>query len=138
MRLGYLILYVTDVPAAVAFYERAFGLQLRMQHGEDYAEMRTGTGRLDAPGTPEGCTLAFASHTLAESNGTPFDTGTRPPMELALLADDVPAAFDRAIDAGCEAVSEPATKPWGQVVAYVRDAEGFLVELCTPVVPPTT
>jgi len=29
-------------------------------------------------------------------------------------------------------VSEPETKPWGQTVAYVRDRNGFLVELCSP------
>ena len=26
---------------------------------------------------------------------------------------------------------EPHAKPWGQVVAYVRDLNGFLVELCS-------
>jgi len=29
MRLGYVILYVPDVPASLAFYERAFGLKRR-------------------------------------------------------------------------------------------------------------
>ncbi len=29
-------------------------------------------------------------------------------------------------------VVEPNTKPWGQVVAYVRDLDGFLIEICTP------
>ena len=29
-------------------------------------------------------------------------------------------------------LSEPATKPWGQTVAYLRDNSGFLVEICTP------
>jgi hypothetical protein len=28
-------------------------------------------------------------------------------------------------------VVEPVSKPWGQTVAYVRDLDGFLVELCT-------
>jgi lactoylglutathione lyase len=26
----------------------------------------------------------------------------------------------------------PTKKPWGQTVAYVRDLDGHLVELCTP------
>jgi uncharacterized glyoxalase superfamily protein PhnB len=38
----------------------------------------------------------------------------------------------RALAAGAANVSDPATKPWGQTVAYVRDQTGFLVELCTP------
>ena len=32
MRLGYVILYVPDVAAAVEFYERAFGLSRRFVH----------------------------------------------------------------------------------------------------------
>ena len=53
-------------------------------------------------------------------------------VEIALTTPDVPALFTRAVNAGAAAVSEPATKPWGQTVAYVRDPSGFLVELCTP------
>ena len=32
MRLGYIIVYVPDVPAALDFYERAFGLERRFLH----------------------------------------------------------------------------------------------------------
>jgi uncharacterized glyoxalase superfamily protein PhnB len=46
---------------------------------------------------------------------------------------DIPAAFDKAVDAGAVAVMEPQTKPWGQTVAYVRSIEGSVIELCTPV-----
>jgi lactoylglutathione lyase len=53
-------------------------------------------------------------------------------VEIALTTPDVPTLFQRAVQAGATAVSEPATKPWGQRVAYVRDNSGFLVELCTP------
>jgi uncharacterized glyoxalase superfamily protein PhnB len=45
---------------------------------------------------------------------------------------DVPVLFKRAVNAGATTVSEPATKPWGQTVAYLRDNSGHLVELCTP------
>jgi lactoylglutathione lyase len=43
-----------------------------------------------------------------------------------------PVLFKQAVNAGATAVSEPATKPWGQTVAYPRDNSGDLVELCTP------
>jgi len=49
-----------------------------------------------------------------------------------LVTSDVPALYARAVKAGATAVSEPATKPWGQTVAYLRDKDGHLVELCTP------
>ena len=41
-------------------------------------------------------------------------------VEITLTTPDVPALFQRALIAGATAVSEPATKPWGQTIAYVR------------------
>jgi uncharacterized glyoxalase superfamily protein PhnB len=52
--------------------------------------------------------------------------------EVALVTSDVPALYARAVKAGATAVSEPATKPWGQTVAFVRDNVGHTVELCSP------
>jgi uncharacterized glyoxalase superfamily protein PhnB len=40
--------------------------------------------------------------------------------------------YAQALKAGATSLSEPSAKPWGQTVAYVRDNNGFLVELCTP------
>jgi len=45
----------------------------------------------------------------------------------------VEAAFARALENGASALVEPKRKPWGQVVGYVRDPFGTLVELATPV-----
>jgi lactoylglutathione lyase len=28
-------------------------------------------------------------------------------------------------------VTEPALKPWGQTTGYLRDPDGFIVEVCT-------
>jgi len=127
--LGYVILYVSDVAASLAFYEKAFGLARRFFHddnGKAYGELETGATR-----------LAFASVVLATGHlKQPVVAAApdQPPlgMEIALTTPDVPALFQRALKAGATAVSEPATKPWGQTVAYVRDNSGFLVELCTP------
>ncbi len=38
----------------------------------------------------------------------------------------------RALEAGFTPFVEPRVMPWGQTVAYVRDPDGVLVELCTP------
>ena len=54
-------------------------------------------------------------------------------FEVWIEADDVPAAVQRALDAGAQLVREPVEKPWGQTVAYVRDPNGTLVELGEPV-----
>lgn len=127
MKLGYTILYVKDVPRSVAFYEDAFGLTRRFVHAEGmYAEMDTGT-----------TTLSFAANGLAKSNlpgGFRENSLGEPPagFEIAFVTDDVTASYQRALTAGATAVSPPAIKPWGQTVAFVRDKDGIVVELCTP------
>ena len=127
MKLGYTMLYVKDVPRSVAFYEDAFGLSRRFVHEAGmYAEMDTGA-----------TTLAFAANGLAKSNlpcGFEENDPKRPPagFELAFVTDDVQAAYDRALAAGAIPISKPISKPWGQIVAFVRDKDGIVVELCTP------
>jgi lactoylglutathione lyase len=127
--LGYVILYVNDVSAALAFYEEAFGLARRFFHednGKAYGELETGATR-----------LAFASLELAKTHLNQEIVAASPDkaplgVEIALVTPDVPALYARALKAGATAVSEPAAKPWGQTVAYLRDKAGHLVELCTP------
>ncbi len=127
MKFGYTILYVKDVPRSVAFYEDAFGLSRRFVHEAGlYAEMDTGS-----------TTLSFAAYGLAKSNlpcGFQEHNPSRPPggFEVAFITDDVPAAYDRALAAGAHPIAGPVAKPWGQVVAFVRDKDGIVVELCTP------
>ena len=57
--LGYVILYVNDVAACLAFYEKAFGLArlLSQRQRQAYGELETGATR-----------LAFASLALAEEH----------------------------------------------------------------------
>jgi lactoylglutathione lyase len=127
-RFGYTILYVRDVAASLAFYERAFDQRRRLLHESgQYAELETGS-----------TTLAFASHELAAAN---LPQAFRPPaaaaeretpFEVCFVTNDVAATYGRALDAGASAVSEPQTKPWGQQVAYVRDPDGTLIELASP------
>ena len=52
--------------------------------------------------------------------------------EVAFVSDDVQASYDKALKAGAVSYDEPRQKPWGQTVAYVRDINGFLVEICSP------
>jgi len=122
------MLYVKDVAASLAFYEAAFGLARRFFHddnGKAYGELETGATR-----------LAFASLTLVEAHSKTGVVAAKPGekplgMEIAFTTEDVPGLFARAVKAGAVEVSEPEKKAWGQVVAYVRDNSGFLVEICT-------
>lgn len=128
MRFGYTILYVRDVGASLELYEKAFGQERRFVHDSgQYAELETGA-----------TTLAFASRDLAASNLPPAVRPAQvgaptPAFEVCFVTDDVRAAFKRAVEAGAEAVTEPQTKPWGQAVAYVRDRDGNLIELASPI-----
>jgi catechol 2,3-dioxygenase-like lactoylglutathione lyase family enzyme len=124
--LGYVLVYVPDVARAIAFWQQAFGLGLRFAHESGtYAELETGA-----------TALGFVAEEIARANGGDFrpNRSDGPPagVELALTTHDVAAAWQRALDAGAAAVKPPSTKPWGQTVAYVRDPDGVLVELCTP------
>lgn len=128
MKLGYTILYVSDVEASLSFFEQAFGLARRFLH-------ESGTyGELDTGAT----TLSFAAHALGDTNfpggHVHADRSAQPlGMEIALVTADVPAAHAKAVACGAKELAPPTAKPWGQVVSYVRAPNGCLIELCTPV-----
>jgi len=128
MKFGYTIIYVPNVEESLRFFEQAFGFPRKFLHeSRTYGELATGE-----------TTLSFAAHELAESNfqhGHVAASASADPlgMEVAFVTEDVQAAHDRAIAAGASALSAPASKPWGQVVSYVRCPDGTLVELCSPI-----
>jgi uncharacterized glyoxalase superfamily protein PhnB len=129
MKLGYVILYVPDVVAAVAFYEKAFGVERRFVHESgQYAEMETGTTALAFAGEEM---VSNASHDFRRNRPQDEAAGA----EVGFVAGDVPASFRRAVGAGATPLVEPTAKPWGQVVSYVRDLNGFIVEICSAVTP---
>ncbi len=128
--LGYVVLYVKDVSASLTFYEKAFGFPRRFfndDHGKAYGELDAGAARLAFYSLD----LVKAELKLPEVTLASLD---KPPLgfEIALLTSDVPGAFARAVKAGAVVVSEPVSKPWGQTVACVRDRDGHLIELATP------
>jgi predicted enzyme related to lactoylglutathione lyase len=127
MKLGYVILYVPDVATTVTFYERAFGLVRRFIHESgQYAEMDTGA-----------TALAFASEDMVSTTYHGFRRNRLEDQaagaEVALVTNDVAKSFTRAVEAGAFPVVQPIEKPWGQVISYVRDSNGFLVEICSEV-----
>jgi catechol 2,3-dioxygenase-like lactoylglutathione lyase family enzyme len=130
MKFGYTLLYVPDVLKSVEFYERAFGLARRfVADPAQYAELETGA-----------TTLGFVHMDLARSNlpgGFRENRLGEPPagIEIGFLTPDVEGAYRKAVEAGAKAEAPAKTKPWGQVVAYVRDLDGVLVELASPMAP---
>lgn len=126
MKFGYTILYVDDVEGAIAFYEKAFGLKRRViDPTGQYGELETGE-----------TLLAFVSVELAHEN---LPSGFRQNrldelpsgFEIAFICDDVAKAYEVAVANGAKGFCPPEQKPWGQMVAYVRDPYGILVELAS-------
>jgi lactoylglutathione lyase len=123
---SHMIFYVKDIPAALAFYEKAFGIKTKYIHeSSQYAELSTGS-----------TSIAFASEALGAMNLPKGYTRNNPealPLacEITFTSADVQATYDHAINSGALAVAEPQQKPWGQTVAYVRDPNGVLIELAS-------
>ena len=126
MKLGYVVHYVPDVVTTSAFYKSAFGLETRFIADGQFAELVTGE-----------TALAFADEKfVVDMVGTIQPNRPNAPpagVEVAFVVDDVDIAYKKALFAGAVAVMAPKQKPWGQIVAYVRDNNGCLVELCTKV-----
>jgi uncharacterized glyoxalase superfamily protein PhnB len=128
MKFGYTIIYVSNVEQSMDFYKEAFGFQTKFLHESNmYGEMNTGE-----------TTLAFAANALSEMNGLTIlhnELQNLPAgIEIAFITEDINAAYQKAINAGAQSLKEPTQKPWGQIVAYVRDINGVLIELCTPII----
>ncbi len=127
IKFAYTILYVQDVTKSVEFYENAFGFTRKfIAPGNDYGELLVGE-----------TTLSFASAALATSNLTDgfieSNLADKPfGIEIGFTTQNVEETISTAIKAGATIVENPKTKPWGQIVAYVRDLDGFLIEICTP------
>lgn len=126
LALGYVFVFVPDVPEALDFYERAFALTTR------YCDPDGMFGELETGAT----VLAFARDDyVVEASGVQHRLNTVPSepagVSFTLIADDVAAAWDRAVNAGAIVIAEPAAKPWGQTVGYLRDLNGMLLEIAS-------
>ena len=127
MKFSYTIVYVPDVRASLAFFEKAFGFTRRFLHESGtYGELNTGE-----------TTLSFAAHALGASNMpegyVAADTSGKPlGMEVAFVTSDVAQAHKTAVSVGASEIKPPQQTPWGQTVSYVRCPDGTLVELCSP------
>lgn len=126
MKFAYTIIYVRDVEATLNFYVTAFNGTIRfLDDTKQYGELETG-----------GTRLAFASEECAHENMGAFEKNSiNKPLpagfEIAFSTDDVQKAYEHAINSGARSLKPPLQKPWGQIVAFVLDLNGIVIELCT-------
>ena len=111
-----------DVPRLVAFYELVTDRVARWA-APAFAELAS-----------EGATLAVAgTETLALFGAAIAEPAANRSVILEWRVDDVDAAWARLRGRVGEPVQEPRTMPWGNRSLLLRDPDGNLVNLFTPV-----
>ena len=123
VRLGYAILFVSDLERSAAFYRDVIGLPFRFAN-ESYAEFATGGAKFS---------LYARSH-LRELIGLEAPAGAAPwPQgEVAFFCEDVDAEHARLAAAGVRVLAPPTDRPWGERTLHVADPDGNVVELTVP------
>lgn len=119
-RLGYAILFVSDLERSIAFYRDVVGLPFRFAN-ESYAEFPT-----------EGAKFSlYARSHLQELIGRDAPAGEAPwPQgEVAFFCDDVDSEHARLVKAGVTVLAPPTDRPWGERTLHIADPDGYVVEL---------
>lgn len=128
IKFKYVILYVENVEKSMNFYRDTFNTEIKFITPEkDYGELITGD-----------TTLSFASLDLANSNikeGFLTSTTENKPfgIELGFVTDDVKYLVEKSVSNGAILYENIVEKPWGQKVAYIKDLDNYLVEICTEI-----
>jgi lactoylglutathione lyase len=115
--VGYVILYVRDVEASVAFYRDALGLPFKLRDA-GYAEFVTGETK-----------FGLLDRTRASDLIHRESTEGGPAGEVLFIVDDVDAEAERLRGLGVEFLSGPVDRPWGHRTLHLLDPDGFVVEL---------
>lgn len=124
MNLVSVRLITDDVPRLVDFYELVTGV-VAERPTPDFAELRTAHGTLAIGSTR---TVAL----FGPGSARPADNHT---AIIEFLVEDVDAVFASFVDRSVQIVQEPTVMPWGNRSLLVRDPDGTLVNLFTPVTP---
>ena len=119
-RLGYAILFVSDIEESVRFYRDVLGVPLRSAN-ETYAEFAT-----------EGAKFAlYARQALPALIGAqaPMGPVPWPQGEVAFFVEDPDGDHERLRRAGVTILAPPTDRPWGERTLHIADPDGNVVEL---------
>lgn len=118
--LDYSIIYVRDMAAMRAFYERVMGFPLERTLGEAWIEYRIGSNIL---------ALADPGVTAAV-NDAPVPRGS---ASLQLAFRVAPGDVDRCAQEleaqGVTIIGAPTDQPWGHRTLFFRDPDGNVLEI---------
>lgn len=113
-------LTVRNARASTAFFEQAFGFEVRDSTHDDGAVLHvemTYKGQLAVMFAPEG---AFGS-----TAKTPRSAGLISPQCFYLYVDDVDATYANAVAAGGQSLMAPQDQFWGDRFAQIEDVDGY-------------
>ena len=114
--LNHIALYVSDLPASMRFYGETLGLPVleRPNFGFDGAWYSLGVQEL---------------HLIVETHNPGRDRGA---VHFALRVDDAAAAREVLVSKGVVDMSTAAPRPDGAVQVFLRDPDGYLIEIMSP------
>jgi predicted enzyme related to lactoylglutathione lyase len=118
---------ITDnIDGLVKFYERVAGMKI-VQYTPDFAELKTRTATLAIGSTK---TLAFfGGRDVAQADQNRS-------VIIEFRVDDVDNDYERlASHIQNNVIQKPTTMPWGNRSLLLRDPDGNLINLFTPVTP---
>ncbi|MEV6099732.1 VOC family protein [Nocardia sp. NPDC051981] len=122
MNLVSIRLITGDIQRLVGFYQHLTGVEATWAT-PDFAEIVTPSGTLAIGSTR---TVAL----FAAGSAHPADNHT---AIIEFLVPDVDADYQRLRDTVDDFVNEPTTMPWGNRSLLLRDPDGNLINLFTPV-----
>ena len=110
---------VTDLERSIDFYEKTLGL--KVTHRIEEKEFREAVLSGETGGRIQLAWQRNQEGPIVHGNGF---------WKLYLQSDDCRALYQRAIDAGAESVTEPVQlEEWPVIAAFVKDPDGYLVEI---------
>ena len=118
--LGQFCINVTDLERSIGFWEGVLGIPLRSR-----TEIPTALEAV-LQADEGGSRLQLAQQ---KDQQGPIDMGSAL-WKLYVNTDDCHTLYARCMEAGCESVMEPALLDrWPVTVAFVKDFDGYLIEL---------
>ena len=125
-RLG-TILAVADVDRSVAFYRDHLGFLVEATYDDPpYATLVRNGVRLS---------LGEQGHAAEDRPGVSMvapEDRSRLPVVLVLEVDDAAAVHEALVAEGVELLAPPFAPPWGGLRFFLRDPDGYLVEIEQP------
>lgn len=123
IRFSMIGIFVRDLDKMVEFYRDVLGVEVKTE-GEHYTLFEH-----------EGIELGmFARSMLPEflEEEVTYPSGVNGTFSLTIDVDDfydVDEEFERLVEAGAKAVTEPKDVPWGQRSCMICDPEGNMIEI---------